>query len=90
MAVISRPFLSWPFAKQSPAIGRPLAEPYVRFNDSCNIAPGQLGANGFVVAGDNRRDTLIAVVNRQRILGRIVSWHTPQVRPELSIQARLQ
>ncbi len=51
--------------------GSPLAEPYVRFDERNNIAPGRLGANRFVVAGDNREETLIAVVSLGRIVGRV-------------------
>ena len=53
--------------------GRPLAEPYVQFKDSDNIAPGRLGANRFVVAGDNRQGTLIAVISLDRIVGRVTT-----------------
>jgi signal peptidase I len=52
--------------------GSPLREPYVRFNDSADIAPGKLGANRFVVAGDNRGPALIVVVSRERIVGRLM------------------
>src|SRR5262245_22923216 len=52
--------------------GSPLREPYVRFNDSCDIASGRLGPNRFVVAGDNRQSVMIVVVNRERILGRLM------------------
>lgn len=52
--------------------GAPLTEPYVQFQEQCNIAPGQLGPDHFVVAGDNRRGTIIAVVNRNRIVGRVL------------------
>jgi len=51
--------------------GRPLAEPYVQFRDHSNIAPGRLGADRFVLAGDNRRETLIEIADRQRIVGRL-------------------
>ena len=50
----------------------PLAEPYVQFPDVTTIAPGQLGPDRFVVAGDNRSKTIIAVVNRDRIVGRVM------------------
>jgi len=53
--------------------GRPLAEPYVLFKDSDNIAPGRLGTNRFVVAGDNRQGTLIGVVSLDRIVGRLTA-----------------
>ncbi len=51
--------------------GRPLAEPYVQFRDHCNIAPGRIGPGRFVLAGDNRLQTVIAIVNRERIVGRL-------------------
>lgn len=38
-----------------------------------NIAPGRIGPHCFVVAGDNRSGTIIAVVDRDRIVGRYVS-----------------
>jgi signal peptidase I len=52
--------------------GAPVAEPYVQFHDVSTIAPGQLGPDRFVVAGDNRSKTIIAVVNRDRIVGRVM------------------
>lgn len=55
--------------------GAPLAEPYVRFHDACDIAPGRLGPDRFVIAGDNRCQTLIAVVHRIRIEGRVMRLH---------------
>jgi signal peptidase I len=54
--------------------GRPLAEPYVLFAGTDNITPGRLGRNRFVVAGDYRLGGMIAIVNRDRILGRLVFW----------------
>lgn len=53
--------------------GRPLAEPYVQFKGADDIAPGRLGANRFLVAGDNRQETLIAVVSLDRIVGRVTA-----------------
>jgi signal peptidase I len=55
--------------------GRPLAEPYVRLRGGATIAAGRLGADRFLVAGDNRPESIIAVVRRERIVGRLVSWH---------------
>jgi signal peptidase I len=52
--------------------GVALAEPYVQFQDDRNIAAGQLGPDRFLVAGDNRSATIIAVVNRDRIVGRVL------------------
>lgn len=48
-----------------------LAEPYVQFRDMGTIGDGFLGPNHFVLAGDNRSKTIIAVVNGDRILGRV-------------------
>ena len=33
-----------------------------------------IAQNQFVVAGDNRPESLIAVVNQERIVGRLVVW----------------
>ena len=49
----------------------PLAEPYVKFQEPTTVAPGQIGPDCFVVAGDNRSQTVIAVVKRARIVGRV-------------------
>jgi signal peptidase I len=54
--------------------GRPLAEPYVRFRGNDTITAGRLGTNSFLVAGDNRTDSILAVVNRERIVGLLVFW----------------
>lgn len=55
--------------------GAPLTEPYVQFRDFTAIAAGQLGPDCFLVAGDNRSGTVIAVVNRNRIVGRVMLQH---------------
>jgi signal peptidase I len=53
--------------------GAPLPEPYVKFCDfRQNIAAGRIEADCFVVAGDNRAESVIAVVSSKRIKGRIV------------------
>ncbi len=54
--------------------GRPLAEPYVRSAGADDTDPGQLGPSRFVVAGDNRLSSIIAIVSRDRIVGRLVYW----------------
>jgi signal peptidase I len=60
--------------------GTPLTEPYVQSKDNSNIAPGRLSPDHFVVAGDNRSQTIIAVVNRKRIVGRVLrQQHAAQV-----------
>src|SRR4030095_2492234 len=51
--------------------GNVLKEPYVTSNKSMNeIRPGKIGPRCFVVAGDNRSQTLIAVVSTDRRVGR--------------------
>ena len=52
--------------------GQPLAEPYVRFPGNGTTAPGRLGPNRFVVAGDYRPASIVAVVSRDRIVGSLV------------------
>ena len=55
--------------------GQALEEPYVQFRDHANIAPGKLAAGHFVIVGDNREQTLTAIVTRDRIVGRL--WPQP-------------
>jgi signal peptidase I len=55
--------------------GESLQEPYVAFNDSTDISPGRIGAKCFVVAGDNRRPALVAVVSQDRIVGKLLPLH---------------
>jgi signal peptidase I len=52
----------------------PLHETYVQFAGSWSIAAGKLGPERFVVAGDNRSQTLISVVRRDRIVGRLTPF----------------
>ena len=61
--------------------GRPLAEPYVRFASSDTIAPGRLGPNRFLVAGDYRAGSTISVVSGHRIVGRLVFWQQLAAKP---------
>ena len=61
--------------------GRPLAEPYIRFAGGATIAPGRLGPNRFVMAGDYRLGSEIAVVSRDRIVGRVRSWREGGAKP---------
>jgi signal peptidase I len=58
--------------------GHLLAEPYVRFPGCDTIAAGRLGANRFLVVGDNRPESILAVVKRERIVGRLSTVHSPQ------------
>ena len=53
--------------------GLPLAETYPHCNDHSNIKRGRLGPSKFILAGDNRPQSLIAIVNRDRIVGRLRS-----------------
>lgn len=52
--------------------GQALPEPYVHFQDKWNIGPGKIPARQFVIAGDNRSKTLVAVAARERILGHVL------------------
>jgi signal peptidase I len=54
--------------------GRRLAEPYVQFPGDDSVAAGRLGTNRFLIAGDNRPDSTVAVVNRERIVGVLICW----------------
>ncbi len=49
-----------------------LTEDYVALHDHWDIASGKMAANHFAVAGDNRSQTLVAVIARERIVGRLV------------------
>ena len=51
--------------------GAPIQEPYVQFHGCWRIAPGKLGPGRFLIAGDNRSQTLLSVVRRDRIVGRL-------------------
>jgi signal peptidase I len=52
--------------------GLPLMETYPHCSDHSNINRARLGSGMFVLAGDNRPQSLIAIVNRDRIVGRLV------------------
>lgn len=52
--------------------GRPLPEPYGAFRDASDIAPGKMGPDRFLAAGDNRDPSLVVVVTRDRIVGRML------------------
>lgn len=64
----------------------PLGEPYVKLQELATIARGRLGPECFLVAGDNRRQTCIAVVRRDRIVGRL---HTKGASPYIARKATL-
>ncbi len=60
----------------------PLAEPYVRLAGERTIAPGRLGPNRYVVAGDCRSEgSIVAVVSKQRLVGPLVFWQPRGTRP---------
>jgi signal peptidase I len=60
--------------------GQPLDEPYVQFPGTDTTASGRLGPNRFLVAGDYRAGSMIAVVTRNRIVGGLVVWQKPPSR----------
>jgi hypothetical protein len=51
--------------------GALMLEPYVEFPGQLEIAPGRIPPNSFGVIGDNRAGTVIALANRERIVGRL-------------------
>ena len=52
--------------------GARLAEPYVQLPHGWAIGAAKIEADSFVIAGDNRTETLVAVVHRSRIMGRLI------------------
>ncbi len=51
----------------------PLAEPYVKLaKPPVNIVMGEIERDCFVVAGDNRAESVLAIVSRWRIIGRLL------------------
>jgi signal peptidase I len=54
--------------------GWPLIETYPHCNDHSTIAQDRLGPDKFVLAGDNRPQSLIAIVNRDRIVGQLLRY----------------
>jgi signal peptidase I len=57
--------------------GLPLQEPYVKDLGQFNLAPGTLAPGGFVVVGDNRSATVLAVVRQARIVGKLTLFKLP-------------
>ena len=55
--------------------GKPLSEPYVEDRGEFNLAPGTLALGRFVVVGDNRSATVLAVVRQARIVGRLTLFN---------------
>ncbi len=52
--------------------GRLFPEPYVARPGQLEVAPGKIPASSFVVIGDNRSGTAVAVINRKRIVGKLM------------------
>jgi signal peptidase I len=52
--------------------GRFFPEPYVKHTGHMEIAAGQIPSDSFAVVGDNRLDTVVAVVKRWRIVGKLM------------------
>jgi signal peptidase I len=53
--------------------GRSMAEPYVKVFGLVDVRAGKLAPDCFLVAGDNRSQSVLAIVRRDRILGRFTS-----------------
>jgi len=57
--------------------GRLMPEPYVELPDHLELAPGKIPSNCYGVIGDNRRGTVVAVVGKQRIIGKLMCGGRP-------------
>lgn len=51
--------------------GRLTPEPYLQNPKVLEVAPGTIPADAFGVVGDNRSDTVVAVVSKSRIVGKL-------------------
>ncbi len=51
--------------------GRLCSEPYLEDPGDLEILPGKIPADSFAVTGDKRSATIIALVNRKRIVGKV-------------------
>ena len=60
--------------------GKLCMEPYVEDPGDLEILPGKIPANSFAVIGDRRSGTIVALVNRSRIVGKVVYAKLPRVR----------
>jgi signal peptidase I len=58
--------------------GKPLIEPYLKWRGYWEIEEGLIGPGRYAIVGDNRSgsqtSSLLAIVNRERILGRLVYY----------------
>lgn len=52
--------------------GNSLDEPYVQIKDDDTVNAGRLGGAKYMVIGDNRPGTAMAVINENRIVGRVI------------------
>jgi len=57
--------------------GRLMPEPYVELPDHFELASGKIPSNCYGVIGDNRCGTVVAVVGRQRIVGKLMCAGQP-------------
>lgn len=53
--------------------GCPVSEPHVAVGHAGTTAPAMLEADHYLIAGDNRAESLIALVHRRRIMGRLMA-----------------
>jgi signal peptidase I len=53
--------------------GAPIQEPYVESHAAWNVSSGRMPDDEFVLAGDNRADSVVLVVHRDRIVGRVLN-----------------
>ena len=60
--------------------GRLCLEPYLDDPGDLEILPGRIPANACAVIGDGRSGTIVAVVNRRRIVGKVVCAKSPRSR----------
>jgi signal peptidase I len=52
--------------------GSPLNEPYITNRNAWSAAPGKIAADHFVVCGDNRAATLMLLIRKERVIGRLL------------------
>jgi signal peptidase I len=57
---------------------KPWFEPYLEDPGDLEILPGRISADTYAVIGDKRSDTVLAVVSRRRIVGKVVCANLPR------------
>jgi hypothetical protein len=60
--------------------GRLCSEPYLEDPGDLEILPGKIPANSYALIGDKRPGTVVAMVNRRRIMGKVVCRKAPRAR----------